>query len=274
MLSLANRFAHRDNSVAWGVMGDGPALVLVHGTPFSSQVWRRIAPHLAQRWTVYYFDLVGYGQSQMRAGQDVSLGVQNGLLAALLQHWGIATPAVLCHDFGGATVLRGYYLNGLRYSRVTFIDPVAVAPWGSAFALHIRHYEAAFAGLPAYAHDALLRAYLQSAAHGTLSDEAFRAYMTPWQGLEGQAGFYRQIAQMDQKFTDEIEPLYAPLECPVILLWGEEDQWLPLTRGDTLAARLTHGALTRVPGSGHLMQEDAPEAIIAAMFNAPRPLAT
>jgi pimeloyl-ACP methyl ester carboxylesterase len=269
MLTLANRFAYGGNSVAWGVMGIGPPLVLVHGTPFSSQVWRRIAPHLAQRWTVYFFDLVGYGQSQMRAGQDVSLGVQNGLLAALLQNWGLASPAVLCHDFGGATVLRAYYLDGLRYRRVTLIDPVAVAPWGSPFVTQVRQYEAAFAGLPAYAHQALLRAYLQSAVHGTLSEEAFGAYMTPWLGVEGQAGFYRQIAQMDQKFTDEIEPLYAPLECPVTLLWGEEDQWIPITRGRALAAKLTRGALASVPGSGHLMQEDAPEAIIAAMFGAP-----
>jgi pimeloyl-ACP methyl ester carboxylesterase len=271
MLSLANRFAYRGDSVAWGVMGSGPPLVLVHGTPFSSQVWRRIAPYLAQRWTVYFFDLLGYGQSQMRPGQDVSLGVQNGLLAALLHSWGIAAPAVLCHDFGGATVLRAYYLDGLRYSAVTLIDPVAVAPWGSPFVAHVRQHEAAFAGLPAYAHEALLRAYLQGAAHRALSDEAFSTYLAPWQGPNGQAGFYRQIAQMDQKFTDEIEPRYAPLACPVTLLWGEQDQWLPLARGRTLAGKLTQGAITRVPGSGHLMQEDAPEAIIAEMLGAPGP---
>ena len=267
MLDLPNRFVHAGNAVAWGVMGSGPPLVLVHGTPFSSQVWRRIAPLLAQHWTVYYFDLIGYGLSEMKAGQDVSLGIQNGLLAALLQSWDIVSPEVLCHDFGGATVLRAYYLNGVRYKRVTLIDPVAAAPWGSPFVAHVRQYEPAFAGLPAYAHDALLRAYLQTSAHAPLSDDAFRAYMTPWQGAEGQAGFYRQIAQMDQRFTDEIEPRYAPLDCPVKLLWGEEDHWIPISSGRDLAAKLTRGRITPIARSGHLMQEDAPEAIIAAMFN-------
>jgi pimeloyl-ACP methyl ester carboxylesterase len=90
--------------------------------------------------------------------------------------------------------------------------------------------------------------------------------MRPWQRDEGQAGFYRQIAQMDQQFTDEIEHRYAPLECPVTLLWGEEDGWIPISQGRALAAKLTCGAITPVPGSGHLMQEDAPEAIITAMF--------
>jgi pimeloyl-ACP methyl ester carboxylesterase len=134
--------------VAWGRMGDGPALVLIHGTPFSSQVWRRIAPLLARRWTVYYFDLLGYGLSDMRDQQDVSLSVQNRLLVSLFAEWKIDRPDVLCHDFGGATALRGYFLNGLRYHSLTIFDAVALAPWGSPFVAHVRKHETAFAGLP------------------------------------------------------------------------------------------------------------------------------
>jgi hypothetical protein len=63
------------------------------------------------------------------------------------------------------------------------------------------------------------------------------------QGAEGEAGFYSQIAQMDQRFTDEIEHRYAPLDCPVTLLWGEEDQWIPISRGHALAAKLTREVL-------------------------------
>ena len=266
MLALPERYIHNSQSVAWGKMGCGDPLVLIHGTPFSSQVWRRIAPLLTQRWTVYYFDLIGYGLSDKREGQDVSLAVQNGLLTALVNHWSLDRPEILCHDFGGATALRAYYLNDLRYKRLTIFDPVAIAPWGSPFVTHVRRHEAAFAGLPAYAHDALLHAYLQGAAHKQLSSEALEVYMAPWQGEVGQPAFYRQIAQMDQKFTDEIQNQYAPLECPVTLLWGAKDEWIPLERGQKLARMLTGGQMTVIPDAGHLVQEDAPEAIVAAMF--------
>ena len=87
MLDLPQKFDFNGQSIAWGDMGDGDPLVLVHGTPFSSQVWRRIAPLLARCWKVYFFDLLGYGQSEKRDQQDVSLGVQNGLLAALIREW-------------------------------------------------------------------------------------------------------------------------------------------------------------------------------------------
>lgn len=266
MLKLPNRFDFHGQSVAWGMLGNGPPLVLIHGTPFSAQVWRRIAPQLADRWSVYYFDLLGYGRSEKHGGQDVSLGIQNRLLTALIQEWDVDRPDILAHDFGGATALRAYYLNDLRYRRLTLVDPVALAPWGSPFVSHVRHHEAAFSGMPGYMHDALLRAYLQTAAHRPLSEEAFTAHMAPWQGEQGQPAFYRQIAQMDQSFTDEIESLYRPMDCPVRILWGEKDNWIPVSRGDKLAKMLNVEDFHKIPKAGHLVQEDAPEAIVGAML--------
>ena len=266
MLDLPNESLIGGNRIRWGMIGAGPPLVAVHGTPFSSQVWRRIAPALAAYWTVHYFDLAGYGQSEMRAGQDVSLGVQNGVLTGLLADWGLDRPHVLAHDFGGATALRAWFLDGARYASLTIFDAVALAPWGSPFVQHVRAHVPAFEGLPAYMHEALLAAYLRGAVHRPLSDEALETYAAPWRGDVGQAAFYRQIAQMDQRFTDEVEPLYRRLDCPVQVLWGEEDAWIPIAQGEKLAGLISDRPLIRVPGAGHLMQEDAPEAIIAAVM--------
>lgn len=266
MLQLNHRYKFRCQDIAWGSIGSGEPIVLVHGTPFSSQVWRRIAPWLARRRTVYFFDLLGYGESEKRQDQDVSLGVQNEVLAEILSHWALKHPEVVAHDFGGATVLRGYYLQGLRYSKLTLIDPVALSPWGSPFVQHVRKHEEAFSGLPAYAHDALLGAYLQGASFKGLSVEALETYSRPWQGSVGQTAFYRQIAQMDKKYTDEIEPKYGKLDCPTQILWGEEDRWIQIATGERLAGLMTNGQLVRIPNAGHLVQEDAPEAIVAAIL--------
>ena len=266
MLSLPNQFEFHGTSIAWGCMGHGKPMVMVHGTPFSAQVWRKLVPLLAKHRTVYFYDLAGYGLSEKKDKQDVSLGMQNELLVALIQHWGLSDPELICHDFGGATVLRAIFLNHLPCERLTLIDPVALAPWGSPFVRHIREYEEAFAGLPDYAHNALLKEYLRGAACSALSEDVLDIYMKPWQGPVGQAAFYRQIAQMDQCYTDEIEPLLAPLNVPVTILWGEKDEWIPVSQGVRLANMMTNGDLIRVPHSGHLMQEDAPEAIIAALL--------
>jgi pimeloyl-ACP methyl ester carboxylesterase len=261
---LPESYTFRDQAVRFNVSGNGPPLVLVHGTPFSSYVWHRIAPHLAQTRTVYYYDLLGYGQSEQRDGQDVSLGVQNGLLAELLAHWQLESPDVIAHDFGGATSLRAHLIDGCDYRSLTLIDPVAVAPWGSPFVRHVREHGDAFAGLPPYIHEAVVKAYVRGAIAREIPDDELAPYVTPWLGATGQAAFYRQIAQMHQRYTDEVEARYPQLRCPVQILWGEEDQWIPLARGRQLAAAIPEARFQAVPTAGHLMQEDAPEAIVAA----------
>jgi pimeloyl-ACP methyl ester carboxylesterase len=260
---LPETYDFRGQAVRWGRIGSGPPLVLLHGTPFSSYEWHRVAPHLARSRTVHFHDMPGYGASEKRDGQDVSLGIQNVVLAELFARWGLDCPDVVAHDFGGATALRAHLLDGLDYRSLTLIDPVAIAPWGSALVQHVREHEAAFAGMPGYMHDAILPAYLQSAMHHTATPETLAPYVQPWQGEENQRAFYRQIAQMDRRHTDEVEPLYPQIRCPVQILWGERDRWIPIAEGRRVAAMIPGAAFHPVPDCGHLMQEDAPEAIVA-----------
>ncbi|WGF88317.1 alpha/beta fold hydrolase [Marinivivus vitaminiproducens] len=262
-----HRFDFEGRSVAYRVAGKGAPLVLVHGTPFSMHVWHRIAPLLARHRTVYRFDLLGYGASAKVEGADVSLGVQNRVLAALLNHWGIERPDVVAHDYGGATALRAHLLDGRDYRTLTLIDPVILRPQGSPLVRHVGAFGAEpFAGLPAYVHEAILRAYLDTASVRTLGDEELQPYLEPWRGEEGQAAFYRQIAQMDEAYTMAVEPMLDAVRCPVRILWGEDDRWLQAEQGVRLAAAIPGATLQPVSRAGHLVQEDAPEAIVAAVL--------
>jgi pimeloyl-ACP methyl ester carboxylesterase len=263
---VPERFTFEGHTIRWGRMGSGAPLVLLHGTPFWSYEWHRIAPILAHRRTVYFHDMLGYGRSDMPAGADVSLNVQNRILAALLGHWGIERPDVVAHDFGGATALRAHLIDGCNYRSLTLIDPVAVRPWGSPLIQHVREHEAAFAEMPAYMHEAVLPAYVRSARYRPITDKALAPYLEPWKTGRGQQAFYQQVAQMDVSQTDAVQGRYGEVRCAVQVLWGEEDKWIPIERGRELASLLPNAAFIPVPGSGHLMQEDAPEAIVAAVL--------
>lgn len=261
---LERSYSFRGQEVRYAVRGNGPPIVLVHGTPFSSYVWHRIGPHLAKRRQVFVFDLLGYGQSDKHTGQDVSLGVQNEVFTELLVHWGLGCPDVVAHDFGGTTALRTHLLNGRDFKSLVLIDPVVLAPWGIGFDRHVRKHEAVFRDVPPDIHEAILSAYIKGATTRTLSTEALAPYLQPWLGAEGQAAFYRQIAQFDQRFTDELEARYGDVRCPTLILWGEEDHWLPIEHGYRLSTLIPSAQFRPVPGSGHLVQEDASDAVIAA----------
>ena len=266
--NLSNVFEFEGQKIRWGVVGEGPPLVFVHGTPFNSVIWRRIIPYCASHRRVYFYDLLGYGQSEMRDGQDVSLGVQNKVFAALLDHWGLESPDIVGHDFGGATVLRAHLLNAKNYRSLTLIDPVAVAPWimEAALSHHALQHEAAFAELPAFVHRAIVPAYITGASQKPLLPEIMALYAEPWLSERGQPAFWRQIAQFDEKYTDEVESIYDRIRCPVMILWGEEDRWIPVEDGRRLAAMIPGSILKVIPDAGHIMQDDAPEAIVAALL--------
>ena len=69
---------------------------------------------------------------------------------------------------------------------------------------------------------------------------------------------------MDQRYTDEVQDSYGGLRCSCLLLWGVNDRWIPVEKGRELAQLIPGCELIEIPDSGHLMQDDVPDAIISA----------
>ncbi len=258
---LSQRFETGTGQIAWDRLGQGPPVVLVHGTPWSSWTWRSVARRLAGRFAVYVFDLLGFGASDRRPEQDVSLAGHGRRLADLLDFWDLERPAVVAHDIGGAATLRAHLLHGRPMAALALIDVVALRPWGSPFFRLVRDHNAVFEQLPAAIHEGVLRAYVRTAQVGALKRDVEDGLVSPWLGRVGQSAFYRQIAQADERHTDEIEPLYARVAAPTLVVWGEDDRWIPAQRGHELARRIPGARLELLPAAGHLVQEDQPEEL-------------
>jgi pimeloyl-ACP methyl ester carboxylesterase len=258
---LRERFATGAGDIAWDRMGDGPPVVLVHGTPWSSWTWRRVARRLAARYTVYVFDLLGFGASDKRAGQDVSLAAHGARLADLLGLWRLERPALIAHDVGGAAALRAHLLHGRDVAALALVDVVVLAPWGSPFYRLVREHHSVFEQLPPAIHEGVLRAYVGTAHPRPLERELEDNLIAPWLGPAGQPAFYRQIAQGDERDTTELEPLLDRITAPTLVIWGEADPWLPAQRGVDLTDRIPGARFAPLRGAGHLVQEDEPEEL-------------
>lgn len=251
--------------VWWTSTGTGPPVVFCHGTPWSARLWEPIATALAAEHRVFLWDMPGYGRSSMDDGADVSLGTQGRVLATLLERWELDEPDVVAHDYGGATALRAHLLHGARYRSLALVDVVALAPWGSEFFRLVRDNAAVFAALPDPLHEALVTAYVRGASAQGLLGGAERMLVEPWLGERGRPAFYRQIAQADQRYTDEIEARYPELDLPVHVVWGTDDTWIPVDRAHRLVEMIPGAGLDLVAGAGHLIQLDAPERLTAIL---------
>lgn len=259
--NLEQSFSFEGREVRYDYRGEGASVVIVHGTPWSSFNLRHLVEGISKHFRVYYFDLLGYGQSD-KSDKDVSLGIQNRLLDALIDYWQLEKPYVIGHDFGGTTVLRNHILNHREIGKMVLIDPVALSPWGSPFFQHVREYEAAFAGVPDYIHEAIVKAYIKTAAYQSLDDDILEKIASYWSGEQGKAAFYRQIAQADSRYTDEVQKLYQNIQTEVLILWGEEDTWIPIDKGDELESIIPNSKLVTIPQSGHLVIEEKPDVLL------------
>lgn len=265
--TLTQSFLSSQGEVAYDVFGHGPPLVLVHGTPSWSYLWRRVIPALARDFRVHVYDLPGFGSSAKFDGQDVSIGTQTTVLGEMLDHWGLRQPLIAGHDTGAAVVLRAHLLEGREFDRIALLDALATRPrgggrWGTPWSLHLRDYGIEpFAALPEYLHVAIMRTYIRSAMAQPIDDLALQPYIDPWLGTSGQTAFYRQIAQLDVRYTDEIEPILHKTRAPVRLIWGQEDTWLDPDMALKAQAALPDSELCFVAGAGHFVQEDAPWAV-------------
>lgn len=260
-MNLDERFSWHGRAVAWGRSGSGPPVVFCHGTPFSSRVWAPFADALQESFTVHLWDMPGYGRSSKLAEHPVDFGVQGELLADLLAHWDLDRPRVVAHDFGGAVSLRAHLLHGARYPSLMLVDVVAIPPTGSPFFKFVQAHADAMSEIPDPIHAAIVTAYIQGASHRGLREEDMAALREPWTTAEGKPAFYRQIAQTDERFLEEIQARLGEVDIPVRILWGEEDEWIPVEVADRLAALIPGATVRRIPEAGHLAQFDAPVAL-------------
>ena len=254
-------FEWQGRRIAWDRAGSGPAVVFCHGTPWSSWLWRPFAEALSEDFTVYLWDMPGYGRSSKDAAHPVGFGVQAEAFQALLTHWGLDRPHVVAHDYGGAVSLRAHLVHGVPYASLLMADVVAIPPSGSPFFRLVKEHPDVLARVPPYIHEALVRAYIGNASFRELREDDLAELTAPWLGEAGQPAFYRQIAAYDERYLAENEAGLARLDLPVRVLWGAEDTWIPIATGERLAAGIRGATFTPVGGAGHLIQLDAPVAL-------------
>jgi pimeloyl-ACP methyl ester carboxylesterase len=104
-------------------LGEGPALLLIHGYPFNSYDWALIWPTLTQRFTVIAPDMIGMGFSDKPVAYGYSVPDHADMHEALLEHLNVESCHVLAHDLGdsvGQELLARHEFGDWSYRAVRF----------------------------------------------------------------------------------------------------------------------------------------------------------
>lgn len=263
--NLAQTVSTSVGTIAWDVLGAGPPVVLAHGTPSRSVLWREVAPRLAEHFTVYVFDLIGYGDSEPNAGQEVSVKVHGRVLSELLQRWELAQPALVGHDIGGAAVLRAHLLEAAPASKIVLVDAVVLRPWITATTRHIKANLEVYRSMPTHIFREVTAAHFRTATATPMDPKVFAAYFDQWEGEVGQRLWLRNVEGFNEQDTADFEPMLTEMVTPTRLIWGEQDRWLPVEVSADIESRLPAADRVLIPAAGHFSPEDQPAMVAEAI---------
>jgi haloalkane dehalogenase len=246
------RLAHIDE-------GDGPPVVMFHGEPTWSFLWRKVLPPVRDAgYRVILPDQVGFGRSDKPTDRDwYSYDRHTQMAATLLEDLDLRDATFVVHDWGGPIGLRLAVEHADRVSRMVIMDsglPIGV-PMGEEWQ-RFRDFVDRIEDVP-------MSPILQGGTETELPPEVLDGYENPFPNPASKAGM-RAFPGLIPQAPDEPGAAEgrAVLEAlredgrDKLVLWGEKDFVLPPNVGDMMAAALGVDPPTPITGAGHFLQED------------------
>src|SRR5215510_2875420 len=89
------------HKIAFLEQGEGSPVILIHGIPTNSYMWRAIIPKLAAKHREIALDLLNYGQSEKPRNADVSINAQSRMIIQFMDALGMRRADMVGHDIGG-----------------------------------------------------------------------------------------------------------------------------------------------------------------------------
>lgn len=268
--------------IAAMVGGSGTPLLLLHGHPQTHAIWHKVAPRLAQHYTVVAADLRGYGDSSKPTGTDDHASYSKRRMAQdqveLMRALGFARFKVLAHDRGARVAHRLALDHAEAVERLVLLD---IAPTLAMYEQTTQAFARAYwhwffliqkAPLPerliladpgAYIHEVMGSRSAGLAPFDPRALAEYRRCLALPGAAHGLCEDYRASASIDLQHDQADRDAARMVQAPLLVLWGEHgvvqrcfkplDEWRRVARqveGSTLPC-------------GHYIAEEAPDALLA-----------
>lgn len=239
--------------------GDGPAVLLLHGFPTSSHLWRDLVPLLAPRFHVMAPDLLGYGDSDKPTDPgQMTIRSQAAAMRELVSSLGLDELAVVGHDIGGGVAQLLALEDGVR--ALVLIDSISFDSWPIEGVKMLQ--EASEDQVDAEFVRGVVGVSLEI---GMSEPERLPAadrdeFVRPW--LKDPMALVRAARAIDGVGLVGTEGRLSELEARALILWGEDDPYQSSELAERLGEVIAGATVTLVPGASHFVTEDAPDTVL------------
>jgi pimeloyl-ACP methyl ester carboxylesterase len=190
-------------------------------------------------------------------------------LAAWVERFADAVGAegpllVAGHDIGGAVAQRLLAASGRDVARLALVNSVTYDSWPVPGVARFRNAEVV-ARVTTAELVAARRTALTKAAARPLSEDELTDYLGPWHDPRVGRSWMAIAGAADSRYTLELVPALRESTTPKLLVWGEDDEFQPVTYAERFAVEILASTLVRIPSAGHIPMENDPGAVAGAL---------
>jgi pimeloyl-ACP methyl ester carboxylesterase len=243
-------------------VGRGPAVVLIHGLGSSLYTWKDVLPTLVPGHDVVALDLPGFGGSDRPEG--LTFEELPAAVRGLMNELGIDRAALAGNSLGGAVAAVLAAEQTRRVSALVLIDAVGfnLDPGEAPGVVRLAMSPVA----PLLARLPLTRLFVELSLRQVffddshVTDERVAEYM---QGLRrpGALASIRSLGRSLQEQGGIVQKGLPRIEAPTLVVWGREDQWIPLSDAERFVDAIPGARKVVIDGCGHMPQAEKPEAV-------------
>lgn len=247
--------------------GEGPALLLIHGTSSSLHTWDAWTDTLKSTHRVIRFDLPAFGLTGPRADKDYSIAAYVALAFKVLDRLEIPKAAIAGNSLGGDIAWRMAVAQPQRVSKLILVDAAGYPrnPDELPFVFLLAKTPVVQDIMPHLAPRFMYVQNVRDVYHD--ANRITDALIDRYRDLMLREGNRQaMIERINMPFVDEHQRI-ATLRLPVLIQWGRHDRWIPAAHGERFATDIPN-AILKWYDAGHVPMEELPSETVkdAAAF--------
>jgi pimeloyl-ACP methyl ester carboxylesterase len=251
-------------TVAYVDEGEGSTVLLLHGWPTSSYLYRNITPVLAERHRVVVPDLPGFGGSSKPVDLRYSFEFFHSILDTVVERLGLTDIGLVVHDLGGPVGVHWALHRPGLVSRLALLNTLLYPEFDPSTIEFVAQLLDPARRDELTSDDGLQEALRVGVARpDALAPETLAAMSAPFRTDDDRLALAAAAIGLHPSGFVDIARLLPDLHIPVLGLYGAEDRILPDV-ADTFArvhADVPHAEIVAIPDAGHFLQEDAPAEV-------------
>jgi pimeloyl-ACP methyl ester carboxylesterase len=272
---VKNRIATSFGDIAYLETGRAgrPPVLLVHGIPTSSFLWRHVLRFLQNDFHCYAPDLMGLGDTEVNpARARFDMDAQGEMLLELMTALGHETFAIVCHDQGGAATQYIAAHVPERLTALVLTNCVCYDNWPVPLIRRLQRMARrrrlsellSRIGISEWLETTQRFSSFRRGVHDPtkLGNEAIREYLRPMTTRAGRERFRQFLLAGDPSYTQRSVPGLRQFDKPTLVAWAADDRFLSPSWGRQLYEDIPGATQFEVvPFCGHFWQEERPAEI-------------